>query len=103
MMRVSIVSMRGHSVLARPRRTAGRREGAAGRADGAGRSAGVDLDRDGNAVRDHVEHGGPLPGLLDDLTQLLRIVALDGEPDADLLVPIADIGGEAEDAEQVDV
>ena len=49
------------------------RPGPAGRGDRP--SAGVDVDGHGDAVRDDVEHGGPLAGLLHDRAQLLRVVA----------------------------
>src|SRR5262249_30159186 len=76
-----------------------------GRADGrsSSRSAGVDGDADGHAVGQYVEHGGTVPGLLHDGAQLLGIVTADGEADPDLLVPVADLVGQAEDPEQVDV
>src|SRR4051794_16014426 len=66
-------------------------------------STGVDLDGDGDAVGQHVEDGRPLPGLLDDGGELLGIVAAEAEAHLDLLVTVADLVGEAEDPEQVDV
>ncbi len=41
-----------------------------------GRSAGVDLDGDGDAVGDDVVDGRALAGLLDDLAQLVGVVAV---------------------------
>src|ERR1700750_3049341 len=88
----------------RSARRAGR---AAGPAGPAGRcdvpSAGVDVDGHGHAVRDDVEYGGPLAGLLHDRAQLVRVVAAQREADPDLLVAVADLVGEPEDAEKVDV
>src|SRR5262245_19635096 len=63
----------------------------------------VDVDGHRYAVRDDVEHGGPLAGLLHDRAQLLRIVAAQREADPDLLVAVADLVGQSEDAEQVNV
>src|SRR5262245_46916885 len=74
----------------------------AGEAVGGG-SAGVDLDGDGHSVGDDVVDGRALAGLLDDLAQLLGVVAAQLEADLDLLVTVADLVGEAQDAEQVDV
>src|SRR5215813_12175099 len=52
---------------------------------GAG-SVGDDLDGDGDLAGDDVIHGGAGAGLLDERPQLLgRRVALDGEPDGDVL------------------
>src|SRR3954449_10242020 len=70
----------------------------------AGDSGGVDLYGDRRAVGDDVEHSGAGLGLLDDLAQLLgRRIALDVERHPDLLVAVADIGIESEDAVEVDV
>ena len=77
----------------------GRRPTALG---GAG-SAGVDVDGDGHAVGDDVVDGRALPRLLDDPAQLLGVVAAHLEADPDALVAVADLVGQAEDAEQVDV
>ena len=58
----------------------------------AGRSGRGDVDRDGDAVRDHVEHRRPAPRLLDECGQLLRLgVALDVEDHPDGLVAVADV------------
>ena len=58
---------------------------------------------DRHAVGEHVVDGRALARLLDDLAQLLGVVALHVEGDLDLLVAVADLLGQAEDAEQVDV
>src|SRR5918995_1706406 len=68
------------------------------------RSGGVDLDRDGDAVGDDVEHRRAGPGLLDEGLQLLGGgVALHVEGDPDRLEAVAHVGVEAEDAVEVDV
>ena len=65
---------------------------------------GVDGDVDRDTVGDDVEHRRAGPRLFDDLAQLLgRGVALDLEVDADLLVAVADLVRQSEDAPQVDV
>src|SRR4051794_582197 len=67
-------------------------------------SEGVDLDRDGHAVRDDVVDGRACLGLLDDVAQLLlRGVALDRESDGDALVPVAHLRVQPEDPVEVDV
>ena len=66
-------------------------------------SAGVDVDGHGCTVRDDVEHGGPLAGLLHDRAQLVRVVAAQREADPDLLVAVADLVRQPVDAQQVNV
>ena len=67
-------------------------------------SAGVDVDADRHAVGEDVVDGRALAGLLDDLAQLLGVVARELEADLDLLVAVADARRrQPEDAEQVDV
>src|SRR4029079_8558919 len=61
-------------------------------------------DGDGNAARDDVEHGGAFARLRDEIAELLgRRVGVDVEGDADVLVAVAHLVGDAEDAAQVDV
>jgi hypothetical protein len=57
----------------------------------------------GKPFGEHVEDGRLLAGLLDNMAQCCRVVALQIESDLDLLVAIADVPGHPEDAEQVDV
>src|SRR5215475_946942 len=63
-----------------------------------------DVDRYRHAVGEHVVHGRPGAGTLDQIAQhVIRCVALDLEADPDPLVAVPDLVGQAEDAEQVDV
>src|SRR5262245_5278066 len=67
-------------------------------------SPGRDVDRDRDAVGEHVVDGRAGPGLLDQAAQdLVRGVAGEPEGNPDLLVAVAHLVGEAQDAEQVDV
>src|SRR5262245_56462104 len=69
-----------------------------------GGDLGGDLDADGHPVGDDVKYSRALARLLHKgLQHVGRSVALDGEPDGDLLVPVADVRVQAEDAAQVDV
>src|SRR5689334_18186347 len=62
-------------------------------------STGVDRDVDRDAVGQHVEHGRPLAGLLDDGGQLLGVVAAEAEAHLHLLVAVADVLRQTEEAE----
>src|SRR5215510_10800030 len=67
-------------------------------------SGGVDFDGDGDPIGDDVVEGRAGAGLVHQFAQLLGGgIALDGEPDGDLLIAVAHGGVEAEDAVQVDV
>ena len=55
------------------------------------RLAGDRFDGHRNAVGEHVEDGRALARLLDNLAQLVWVVALQVEGDLDLLVAIADL------------
>src|SRR6476646_5673513 len=66
-------------------------------------SAGVDVDGYGCTVRDDVEHGRSSAGLLDYRAQLLGVVAAQSKAHPDLLVAVADLVRQPEDAQQVNV
>src|SRR5688572_2143430 len=64
----------------------------------------IDVDGDGDAIGDDVEDGGPLARLLHQtLEDLGRRVTGDREAHGDLLVSVAHVGVEAQDAVEVDV
>src|SRR2546425_8614245 len=67
-------------------------------------SAGDDVDRDGHAVADGVEHRGAALTLRDDLSELLgRSIALDPEGHPYAFESVADLVREAERAPEIDV
>src|SRR5580765_4059588 len=66
-------------------------------------STGVDFDHHGHAVGDDVVDGRAPARLLDDLAQLLGVVTPQLEADLDPLEAVADLVGEPENAEQIDV
>src|SRR5664279_1276142 len=69
-----------------------------------GRGRGADVDHHVGAVDQHVVHGRPLTGLLDQRGEFLGGgVALDLEADPNLPVAVADGVGQPENAQQVDV
>src|SRR5688572_28119240 len=63
-----------------------------------------DLDVDGNAVGEHVKDRGAGSRLRHDLLELARRrIALDLEGDVDLLVAVAHVGRQAEQAREIDL
>ena len=87
----------------RPRDPRRRHDHQPGRVDVLIRSGHVDLDVDGHAVGQDVEHGGTLACLLDELLELGRLVPAHLEADLDPTKAPAYLVRQPEDAEQVDV